>query len=227
MKKNLWTFGDSYTYGYSCLPYSPHPEYFFNYTTKKDDIWPNILAKKLNLNIKNKGTLNATNDSILDNLIDCYNLIKKGDVVILGKTLYQRFDIYNFKKNILWHIGPHTLKDGKIPDNIFIASDDELNGVCKNNDEYEILLKYIYHFPISKLHEERQNKRFDFIKERLLDKNIDFYEWRTEDYFFDNKKFEDITEHTKGKIENIHLSYNGHRQFAEHFYKKITNKKII
>lgn len=227
MKNALWTFGDSYTYGYSCRPDSPDLDYYHKYYTFGCDIWPNILAKKLKMSINNIGSLNATNDSILDDLINNFDNIQKKDVVILGKTLYQRFDVYNYKKNILWHIGPHSLKDGKVPDNIFIAKDDELNNVCKTNEEYEILLKFIYHFPLSKLHEERQNKRFDFIKNRLIiEKNIKlFYEWRTEDLFFENKRFEDIGDCTE--INNIHLSFNGHQQFAEYMYKEINKVNLL
>ena len=51
--RTLWTFGDSFTFGHGCRPDGPTNEYYYNYRSESDDVWPNLLGKMLNLEIKN------------------------------------------------------------------------------------------------------------------------------------------------------------------------------
>ena len=66
----LWTFGDSFTFGHGCRPDGPLPEYYNNYKKDGDDTWPNLLGSMLNTKVKNFGKCGASNDYILDSIID-------------------------------------------------------------------------------------------------------------------------------------------------------------
>ena len=56
----LFVFGCSFTYGNGCLPNEP---YFLKYKKSEDDlIWPEIIAKKLNLNFDIVHNVNFHND---------------------------------------------------------------------------------------------------------------------------------------------------------------------
>ena len=68
MSKTLWTFGDSFTQGFSCVPvidYPTIPEYY-QYKKIGEDIWPNLLSKYLGIKLINKGLGGISNDSILE-----------------------------------------------------------------------------------------------------------------------------------------------------------------
>ena len=96
----LWTFGDSYTFGAGCRSDGPvylitgkSDEYFNNYKTKSDDIFPNLLAKMLNVNINNLGESSASNDFIIDSIISNWDNFKQGDYIIVQIVFHSRIDI--------------------------------------------------------------------------------------------------------------------------------------
>ena len=72
----LWTFGDSFTFGAGCrpdgpvyLPTGPSTEYYDNYKNNLDDIFPELLGKMLNLEVKNFGRSAVSNDYIIYSII--------------------------------------------------------------------------------------------------------------------------------------------------------------
>ena len=95
----LWTFGDSFTFGHGCRPDAPTNEYYYNYKSESDDVWPNLLGQKLNVEVKNLGKCGVSNDFIIDSIIDNFDMIKPNDVVIIGKSFYQRFDVPKLNNN--------------------------------------------------------------------------------------------------------------------------------
>ena len=88
----LWTFGDSFTFGHGCRPDGPINEYYYNYKSYSDDVWPNLLGQMLNVEVKNLGKCGASNDFIIDSIIDNWDFIQKDDFVIIGITFYTRID---------------------------------------------------------------------------------------------------------------------------------------
>jgi hypothetical protein len=204
----LWCFGDSQTFGHGCREDGPDIGYYQNYKKEGDDIWSNHLAKELNLIPKNFGICGASNETILDTILDNFLNIKEGDIVIINKTFYERFDIPNKKYNILQAVFGEIID---YPGNKEWWSN-WLEGNGRTLEEIETLVNFIYFFATDPLYEKRQNKRFEFIEKLLKEKNIFFYGWRTDDPKY--TWFERITNHTNGKIHDLHFSFKGHRDFA-------------
>jgi hypothetical protein len=236
-KNTLWTFGDSFTYGYGCLSDDNILEYYNKYRKKDSDIWPVLLSRKLNLNLNNISRRSMVNDDLFDLILENYNNIKEGDYVIVGKTLYQRYIIPNVDDKP-WYVGPIYLdEDGKMPKikniNIITKDKEQLKLVCKDDQEYELLINYINRYADSIVYKQRQDFRFNFIKKELINnKKISFYyEWEVADCFTKGKKLYEF-EKIKDQDTNIldaHFSFNGHKQMFNYLLDKInrSNNKII
>jgi hypothetical protein len=234
---NIWAFGDSLTYGYACRPDDPHVvnnyydcgTYYKKYKKNKNDIWTNILSKKLGINCINLGENGASNDKIFDAVIEKFNYIKKYDLIILGKTLYQRFDVPDINTDTLKSISAGGYDEVRMEQILKITNPtnheknwrDWLFYICdKNNkiERIETIVNFSLYFAKNKLYEKRQNKRFDFIKKV----HPNYIEWSINDDFLNN--IERIADHTDGAIKDKHFSFNGHEQFASIMIEKI--KKI-
>ena len=211
----LWTFGDSFTAGDGCVKTlgirDGNYKYYNEYNQLDSDIWPNLLGKTIGFTVKNMGKSGASNDYILDSIIDNFDMIKPNDVVIIEKTFYQRFDIPNLNSNEF-----HT-QYGEV---LYInALDLKENPYKKDKLEIETILNYGVLFADHILFKKRQDKRFEFIKKQLNNKVSKLLIWDVLDFL--NGKIESIGEHTKREIKDYHFSFNGHKQFSEFLYKKL------
>lgn len=217
----LWTFGDSFTAGDGCTETLEIRDggckYYTEYKKLEDDIWPNILGKTIGFNVKNIGKSGASNDYILDSIIDNFSMIESEDAVIIEKTFYQRFDVPKLNSNEF-----HT----QYAEELYQYSIElKNNKYHKDKLEIETILNYALLFADHKLFEERQNKRFEFIK-KLLDNMIGkTLIWDVLDVL--GGKIETIGQHTGGKIKDYHFSFNGHRSFSELLYKKLYTKREL
>ena len=207
----LWTFGDSLTFGHGCRPDGPTNEYYYNYRSESDDVWPNLLGKRLNIEVKNLGKCGASNDFIIDSIIDNFDIIKPDDVVIIEKSFYQRFDIPKLNSN--------TFDTYCAEDLNLINTDLKRNDDNKNKLEIETILNYGILFCDHFLFKERQNKRFKFIEKQLNSKVNKILIWDAVD--FTDNKIDTIRNHTNGKIKDFHFSFKGHHIFSEFLYKKL------
>lgn len=213
----LWTFGDSFTAGDGCVKNLPIRDgdykYYNEYKESDSDIWPNILGKTIEFNVKNIGKSGASNDYILDSIIENFDKIEPEDVVIIEKTFYQRFDIPDLNDNKF-----HT----QYAESLYLNSIDlKNNPYHKNKLEIETILNYGVLFSDHLLFKERQDKRFNFIKKQLNNKVNKLLMWDVLDVL--NGKIETIGEHTEGKIKDYHFSFNGHKMFSNLLYKKLYN----
>jgi hypothetical protein len=218
---NLWTFGDSFTAGDGCVQNIAIRDgdfkYYNEYKKLDSDIWPNILGKTMGFHVKNIGKSGASNDYILDSIIDNFNMIESDDVVIIEKTFYQRFDIPKLNSNEF-----HT----QYGEGLYTLSTDlKINKYNKDKLEIETILNYAVLFSDHKLFKERQDKRFEFIKTILKNKIHKILIWDVLDVI--EGKFETITQHTKGKIKDYHFSFTGHKVFSEFLYKKLYIKPSL
>ncbi len=216
--RTLWTFGDSFTAGDGCVHNlgirDGDFKYYNEYKESDSDIWSNILGKTIGFDVKNIGKSGASNDYIIDSIIDNFNDIQSDDIVIIGKTFYQRFDIPKL--------------DGskfrtQYGEELFSLSID-LNKNKDNKDKLEIetILNYGVLFSHNILFKQRQNKRFNFIESQLKNKINKILIWDIDSDLI--KSIETISQHTKNKIKDIHFSFNGHKTFSELLYKKLYNK---
>lgn len=219
----LWTFGDSFTAGDGCVKTLAIRDgdfkYYNKYKEPDSDIWPNILGKTIGLDVKNMGKSGASNDYILDSIIDNFNMIEPNDVVIIEKTFYQRFDVPNSYDNTF-----HT----QYGEALYLNSIDLMNNreKYKNNKlEIETILNYGILFSDNKLFKERQDKRFEFIKTQLNAKINKILIWDVSDFVYG--KIETIGQHTRGEIKDYHFSFNGHKSFSDLLYKKLYTKPFL
>jgi hypothetical protein len=208
----LWAFGDSFTFGHGCRPDGPLSEYCSEYKTIADDVWPNHLGKMLDVEVKNFGKCGASNDFIIDCIIDQWDFIKEDDVVIIGVTYHSRFDV--------------PLKDKKTLSTIYWGFEDLLLFEGEEKEQIETLVNFQYFFANDKLYKKRHLKRYNFLNKLLNEKKVTTFIWDVE-YYQHTTRFEKIATATNDKIEDYHFSFKGHYDFANMLYKKIITPTLI
>lgn len=216
----LWVFGDSQTFGHGCRPDGPLTEYYYNYKKDGDKTWPDLLGDKLGFEVVNCGKCGASNDDIFDIMIKNFNNIKEGDYVILGKTAHYRFDVRDFRSNTLFNvIGEVNIAQTKKEYQYW------LDTIKRTRDEIENLVFFTSTFATDTLFKQRQDLRFDFIKDRLFEKKIGFfYEWEFETPPI--LPFGRIKGDTNNKIKDNHFSFKGHRQMYNYLCQIIPLNQI-
>ena len=197
---NLILFGDSFTSDVII-------EYANMYKNHEDYHWGEIIASKLNLNLINLGVGSFSNDRILDKIIENHHIIKEEDIVIIGKTFYNRFDIPN--KDI--NLGFTTVTP---------LSYEPLLKFGFTSEEAKSIILFLTVID-DKNFVNRANLRYKFIEDFLYLKKIkNCIFWEVEDLW---KTFEDIKTATNNKINDNHWSYKGHKDFANYLLNIINN----
>ena len=211
--KTIWTFGDSFTYGDGCRPdkgiRDRNIEYYKKFYKEEYDIWPNLLGKLIDCDVMNMAKSGASNDIIIDSIIDSFNMIDADDIVIIQKSWSQRFDIPMLSKNeFRTHYGEELS---------MLATDLRNTKYGEHRKEMETILNYGVFFASHPLYRERQNKRFEFLNSQLLTKANKVIIWD-----IDNNTLKDsinnISEHSKNEFNDYHFSFVGHAQFANMLY---------
>ena len=205
---NLFTFGCSFTKGSGCLEGEP---YTLKYKKNEDDlIWPEIVAKELNLKLYNFGDDGKSNGRIVDNIIERFDEISEGDIVILQKTFPHRFEAA-LRRDTLHHslftITPRTY-DLLLHEGYSKEEANALTMVSVINDNIAF--------------SKKTERLFNFIKKSILNKGV--YKciiWDWMDYH-ENGGYEIIQQVDKA-ISDCHWSYKGHRMFAEEIINTIKN----
>jgi hypothetical protein len=154
------------------------------------------------MNVINKGINGGSNDMIIDSIIDSFDKINTDDIVIIEKTFNYRYDIPNLKENNKW-----------------VSAHDIIYHKEQYNDEqYQTIINFSYHFANHNLYKDRQNKRIDFISNILQKSNLKVFMWdiKTDMQFYDR-----IKNSTNGEINDGHLSFSGHHQFYQWIYQKL------
>lgn len=210
----IHTFGDSFTFGHGCVENCSFKEYY-KYKKYDDDIWPNLLSKKLKMNVSNYGKNAFCNEQIFDSIIKNFGSIKENDIVIVEKTYHDRLSVPNDSE---W------ISALSIDYNIEETWRNKLEKVF-SKEETETLINFQYYFSPKKLYEKRNNDRFDFLKKILVNntKVKDCIIWDMPKIY---DSFENVKTATNGEFIDFHFSFKGHKQFAE-YMENIINKKIL
>ncbi len=176
------------------------------------------LGRLLNYDVKNLGKNGVSNDYIFDTIIDNFDIIDEKDVVIINTTLYGRIDV---------PIGESLC-------NVLSSYEGVKNIINPNINEnerekIESVINFQYHFSNHQFYKERHRNRFEFLKNRFInDKKIRFfYMWSLEDDDGIYRSFQTIKDHTNGKVNDTHFSFNGHLDFAHYIHSSMDNKKLI
>jgi hypothetical protein len=221
---NLFTYGCSFTLGNGCLPYD---QYYKEYRKSEDDlIWPEIVAKELGLTLFNHGMGAFSNDKILDSMIESFDEVQEGDIVIIQKTFTHRFDItYRREKN-----EPYARRGLTVTPHC----EELLKQQGYDDSEVRSIMETVWLMD-GEFNDMRVDNRFNFMKRLFLSKRVQkCLVWNVLNYH-DKRNYERIQEATNEEIVDAHWSYKGHRAFANVMLNKIktapleiaTIKKIV
>lgn len=217
----LWTFGDSFTFGWGMKHHKWHNNKGKNYlnnwvTPNKHKPWPDILSEKLNMNLRNCGVNGYSNYDIINTIIEETSNIKKGDIVVIAKSYSgrRRFPVDGEWRLFTSGAMLQTLEDKMNSHQI------DLVGM----DKFKTIIDYEYYFAHDPLYKEQQDTIFNYLVETLWKiNNIGNAVITSIDEMRPNDGVETILRHTNGKIKDYHPSVNGHRTIANRIYSQITN----
>ena len=163
----LWIFGDSFSHGHGFNDEDPFYE-----STLSEDVdkryWGEIVADELGLELINFARVGASNDYILDAILDNASNIKENDYVVIQAAYYSRFDIphitsFNFLHTIVRYGDSREIK-------VNMIGDDQITP-----EKHETLVDFAIYFAGLPAYEHRQLNRFEKLIELLPTKNIAFW----------------------------------------------------
>ena len=212
---NLFVYGCSFTYGNGCLP---NEIYTKKYKKSKDDlIWPEIIAKETGYKLYNHAMGAISNDCIFDNIIETFDLVSQGDIVIIQKTFTHRFDIAPTRKKN----HPYLRKFITITP----QSEEALKYEGYSSSEIESIL-YNTWLMDNELNDMRVDNRFNFFKKLFLLKGVKKCIYWDVIKHMDESVYERIQDATNGEIIDSHWSYDGHREFSKVMLNKLYQEPL-
>ena len=207
-KNTIHFFGDSFTYGDGCR------SGFEYYKTQPMDIinlWPNIVASNLDMNVNNKGVSGNSNSAIFRSVVNELSNINSGDVVVIGKSDSSRFElsINNQMNNFLVGLDYNSLD----------RYDKKINNLIKLYERYIQVPNYEFL-------DDELNSQFKNIISILNRLEVHTIKWCYHDLYInsdvlDFSLYEKIKEASDGKIEDYHFSWKGHLDFSNTILKHI------
>ena len=240
--RTLWTFGCSFTAEWFPVGYG-HQNNAYDYYKKfrggtLPDVWPTILSKKLNYDIKNCGIGGASNYNILKQFINVIDNIKEGDILIFGWTQLLRFCAVNEKEHKINEMLPRESYNVDVG-----FSKTTIDEILVNRshplwaEEVQNWIKFINNYcrlkNVEVFHWNSDNLIFDVDSKFINDKNYilppsgeqykkcNFIGYIS--YFLDSHLT--INHVTGHEVKDLHLGEVGHIKQAEYIYGHI--KKYI
>lgn len=236
--KKLWTFGCSFTADFYPVGYEHIPSTYDEYKKFKGgtlpDVWPTILGKKLNYDVRNCAIGGSSNYNILKQFINVIDNINDGDILIFGWTQLVRFCAVNELEYRMIEMLPRQSYDVNV-------------GYSKTTVD-EILVNRSHPLWAEEIH-----NWIKFINDYCKLKNVEVFHWNSDTFIFDmDSKFIDdkkyilppkenhlkttsmihyfsyslgspltIKQETENKVNDLHLGEIGHIKQAEYFYNHI------
>jgi hypothetical protein len=221
----LFTFGCSYTADYWEIT---NLEYKNFKGGNLPDVWPKVLSKKLNMDLKNYGEPSIGNDQIFHNFCKHVDEIKENDIVIIGWSFICRHRWLNTKNQQWMTIGVGTtdseLISQRTNDEIYINRSHKpyINDVY----DYEKIIDLYSECKNYKTYYWSGDKEIIYKqpKELLVNSKYIAHEFiRNDNEIPFNEVFrrggELIIQETNGQIKDHHMGESGHRIMAELFYE--------
>lgn len=208
MKNTLWVFGDSFTYGDGCHPGEHYYEWCEGNVGKT---WDKIVADHFNLEVKNYGVQGWCNELITDSFFNVLDQTIEGDIVCIGYTAPIRQAYYNpATKQIEFNCTSVEIEDQfkELPKAHRYALVDYLS-------------LFLSPLEASRVWDDiwtKRNRNFGNMLSRL---GINSFHWKVDEY---RTNYETITLATRGKIDDDHWSYLGHKGFAKEVIKQLELK---
>ena len=190
----VWTFGDSFTWGYMCKPGMAYYE-----STEPRKIWPELLSESLDCELINKSLNGSSNYSIVMSVAEHLHEINKDDIVIVGTS--SPFRVLSYNKGTL-------------------QIDDKVNHWKNvNTPDYpdnKVLIDYLSEEVLP--YEKEWNVYFStMIQYMLQGYNGHVWDWKI------RERFTTIKQETNDKIWDDHWSWEGHTQMFE-YIKGVINE---
>ena len=208
----IWGFGDSFTFGHGCRPDGPLTEYYNQYKREGDKVWLEWLGEWKGMKTENKGSCGVSNEYILDSVIDNYDSIESGDIVIIGTTLWGRRDIPVFLDE-----GNGAI-DRWLPMLSIIEVGGEVVGTnTMPAEDRNTLVDFQLRFGEHPLWEKRATKRFRFLKQILEGRGIQTLIWHINDT--ESKEMERIRDCSP--YNDSHYSFAGHKSWGEYLMRRL------
>lgn len=211
-----WFFGDSFTSGFGAENTSEYYKKFGPGNT-----FSTLLSSYFNMQEVNLGIPGCSNYTILSNLLANIKYFQPNDVVVVGST------------SPLRSLVPNKLKTELIDQKLF-DSTPYTSSLAHGDDRLETILRdyctefysdniYLWSSFFTKLFLSSLE-----VAEKLGAKTIlwDYSIWSEEES--PGMKFENIYQHTKGVIYDLHWSFKGHYDAFEWIKKGLQeNKKFL
>ena len=242
MRNTLWTFGCSFTAEY-------HPVGLESFETNYDkykawrggnlpDVWPTLLAKKLDYNVFNSAIGGNSNYGIISQFNDIADKIKKDDILIFGWTSVLRFTLANFKDKIFNHVlicdsdysGTYVSKKGI--DEIFHNRSNPF-WTYEIHKWIHMINAFAYNIGAKAYHWTSDgtifNSKTKFVNDNrfILPKSDMFNTFDLLGYltlpihYKCNDYCAKIHDETKQQVKDTHMGEYGHKMQAEYFYDHI------
>lgn len=217
-KSKMWFFGDSYTYGDGCIEERPpNGEY---YKLKPHGVlWREGLADHFNMDGINKSIGGASNDWILNSLIDELLNIQPNDIVVFGLSWSERFQLVDKRNGHHVNFLPqdfieHTYKSTNV---ILDDNDRSYNRELFNAIKIVLLEYRVQHEKI--LRDYHYNQALKILK-KLEQSNVRFLLWDLNMAQFRYQTIDD-------EIGNgdYHWSWKGHNDFMLKCIELLENNK--
>lgn len=211
---SLWTFGDSYTHCWgleeTTVSNVPWGDKY------KDNIWPRLLAKELNIELTNKGNSGSANDNIVHEIIKHLAYLKKDDLVIIGATNAPRMLYVHTEDNSKYDV--RTISS--------FTFEDEDGFFCKHysKSDREIIHNYFLHLYPDRANAILNYNHFNFrcLQSHLNQIGIKTLVWTDSIW----NKYQQIDEWTDRKYIDGHWSPNGCMDFTSFLLWALDNEKF-
>jgi len=202
IKNNIWFFGDSFTAGDGCIKERPTDGEYFK-LKPHGVLWTNGVADHFNMNVINKSVGGASNDWIINSLIGELLKIQPNDIVVVGLSYPERFQLINKKFKIHQNFFPHDFTNDKtelILDN---------NDRKYNNELFKALKLFVIEYRIQHgdiLKEYHHNQVYKILK-KIEQSNVKTLLWSV-----DNRPTYETIDDVIGN-EDKHWSWKGHNDW--------------
>lgn len=202
MKKNIWFFGDSTTYGHG-LRYGF--DYYDNNPKLRKPHWTKIMSDYFDANPVNYASCGASNEDIKFRLITQLHHISSGDVVIIQPTYPTRINVFT--------------NDGEYkPIHMAFGEDHMLEGRLEK-EQLSSLKDYTEHFLVDNTErfELRDMIYFESLKRELELRGVIVITWNHEVMNEDirkHMKWLTISEESGRDFDDYHLGFQAQELFA-------------
>ena len=209
---NLWIFGDSFSAPFNDMArWSWFREYLSFLNQNKFDTWQEIVARDLNLNLKELGETSISNSEIFERFATNCGRIQEEDTVIINWTNQERFRIPEEKVNKFINIIPGFIRNIEYTETYFSVEEIEKIGVSRMHNIYQVEL----------------NNWANLINEFCKSKNVRTIFWGLPNpqEYYDFRFSEELCREHKLRIVD-HQVVNKDRHFSTYGHVYVANKMI-